>query len=235
MVLVTISLCVRSTRVKVRVIVDRQCRGRQDTKCNDRQSYRATINFTGSIFFPFALCCNTRINIFCFRKPTSRGSSNCKYGIFEGKYICSYEWSYWSGIRGATWVSSSLFHKVRKGGQQPACHRPALLPLQIIYSHTTPKQTQGKVKPSDTLHTHNICGLTASDCLVTDYLTSEESPHPMPLNNLIFSEKSNYPGYTRTLTKLITKHKPEHALSPGPSQAPALWYLTQLLAKISPE
>lgn len=140
-VLVTISLCARNTRVKVRV-TERQCRGREDTKCNDRQSYRATISFTGSIFFPFALCCNTRINIFCFRKPTSKDSINCKCGIFEDKYICSFEWSSWSGIRGAMWVSHSLFHKVRKGGQEPAFHRPALLPLQIIYSHTTPKQTE---------------------------------------------------------------------------------------------
>lgn len=49
-VLATISLCVRNTRVKVKVTVDRRCRGRDNTKCNDRQSYRATLRFTGSIF-----------------------------------------------------------------------------------------------------------------------------------------------------------------------------------------
>lgn len=53
-------------------------------------------------------------------------------------------------------VSNSLFHKVRKGGQKPAFHRPALLPLQIIYSHTTPKQTQSKAKHSDTLSTQHM-------------------------------------------------------------------------------
>lgn len=175
-VLVTISSCERNTRVKVRVTVDRQRRGRQGTKCNDRQSYRATISFTGSIFFPFALCCNTRINIF-FREPTSKDSINYNYDIFEDKYICSYEWSYRSGTRGAMWVSSSLFHKVRKGGQKPAFQRPALLPLQVIYSHTTPRQTQSKAR--HTTHKTYVVS-TATDCLVIAHLTPEESPHPVP-------------------------------------------------------
>lgn len=80
--------------------------------------------FRRKYFFPFALCCNTRINIYFFRKPTSKDSINCKYSIFEDKYTCSYEWSYWSAIRGAMWGSSSSpSHKVRKGGQsQPSTH-----------------------------------------------------------------------------------------------------------------
>lgn len=129
-VLATISLCVKNTRVKVKVTVDRRCRGRDNTKCNNRQSYRAT-KIHRKYFFLFALwCCNTRINLLSFRKPKSKGSVNCNYDIFESKYILSYEWSNQSSIRGTRWVVSGLFHKAGKGGQQPAFHRTALLPLQ---------------------------------------------------------------------------------------------------------
>lgn len=189
--------------------------------------------FHRKYFFPFALCCNTRTNIFCFRKPTSKDSINCKYDFFEDKYICSHELSYWSGMRGAMWVSSSPFHKARKGG--PAFHRPALLPLQIIYSHTTPKQTQSKVKHSDTLHTQYMW-VNSADCLAIDHLTPEGTPHPTTLYNLIFSEKSNYPGHTRTLWQnwqLNINLGMPWALDH--SQVPILLHLTQLLTKISPD
>lgn len=49
-VLATISLFVGNMWVKVKVTVDRQCRGRDNTRHSNRQSYRATLRFTGNIF-----------------------------------------------------------------------------------------------------------------------------------------------------------------------------------------
>lgn len=67
-------------------------------------------------------------------------------------------------------VSNTLSHKVRKGRQKPAFHTPALLSLQIIYSHTTPKQTQSKAKHSDTLDTQHMW----VNC---SRLSGDRSPH----------------------------------------------------------
>lgn len=93
------------------------------------------------------------------------------------------------------------------------------------FTRTTPDHRTG---PNTRHHTHNLCR-----CLITDQrgfhtLLALCNVPTHSLSHLTLSKKPNYPGHTQSLTMLVAKCTPGHALSPGPF--PSFWSVASYTA-----